>query len=68
MQKIVINASAPGDIVLDPFMGTGTTAVAALQHGRRFVGIENDPRWFDAACQRIDRHVRQGDLFGGVAA
>ena len=68
MRKIVLNASNPGDVVLDPFMGTGTTAVAALDLGRRFIGIELDERWFDAACHRIDAHQRQGNLFAGEAA
>jgi len=67
MRKIVINASNPDDVVLDPFMGTGTTAVAALSLGRKFVGIELDPHWFDAACDRIDRWHRQGNLFGTAA-
>lgn len=43
----------PGDIVLDPFMGSGTTGVAALTLGRRFIGIELDQKHFDTACDRI---------------
>ncbi|HEX3146651.1 MAG TPA: site-specific DNA-methyltransferase [Gemmataceae bacterium] len=39
--------------ILDPFMGSGTTGVAAIQAGKRFVGIESDPVYFDYACQRI---------------
>jgi DNA modification methylase len=46
--------SRAGDLVLDPFMGAGATGVAAVQLGRRFVGIEIEPRWFDLACQRIE--------------
>ena len=57
------NSSKPGEIVLDPFMGSGTTGVAALQLGRNFIGIEKDPRWFDIACKRIEDAQRQGDLF-----
>jgi hypothetical protein len=67
MRKIVINGSEPGDIVLDPYMGTGTTAVAALDLGRRFVGIEINPVFFDIACARVEQHVRQGSLFGAAA-
>lgn len=52
-----------GDTILDPFMGSGTTGVAALRLGRRFLGIEIDPKYFDIACKRIDREVRQGNLF-----
>lgn len=43
----------PGDVVLDPFMGHGSTGVAAISLGRRFIGIEIDPKWFQAAKQRI---------------
>ena len=43
----------PGDLVLDPFMGSGSTGVAALSLGRRFLGIEIDPHWCDVARARI---------------
>lgn len=49
--------------ILDPFMGSGTTGVAAIKLGRRFVGIEIDERYFDIACRRIDDASRQTDLF-----
>jgi len=61
--------NSQGARVLDPFMGSGTTGVAALQLHRDFVGIEKDPRWFDIACRRIEEAQRQGDLFiDGAAA
>lgn len=47
-----------GGLVLDPFMGSGTTGVAALQLGRTFVGIEHDPVHFDTACRRIEKAAR----------
>jgi len=53
----------PGATVLDPFMGSGTTGVAAIQLGRKFIGIEREPRYFDIACERISRAVAQGRLF-----
>jgi DNA modification methylase len=56
------------DVILDPFMGSGTTGVAAVQMGRKFIGIERDPHWFDVACRRIEQAQRQGDLFIEVAA
>lgn len=43
----------PGALVLDPFMGSGTTGVAALIEGRRFIGCEIDPEYFDISCRRI---------------
>lgn len=49
--------------ILDPFMGSGTTGVAAVQMGRDFIGIELEPRYFDIACKRIDEAQRQTDLF-----
>lgn len=48
-------ATAPTDgVVLDPFMGSGTTGVACVQTGRRFIGIEKEPRYFDIAVHRIE--------------
>jgi len=52
-----------GQVVLDPFMGSGTTGVAAATLGRRFIGIELDPVHFDIACRRIEEAYRQADLF-----
>ncbi|MEW5986888.1 MAG: site-specific DNA-methyltransferase [Chloroflexota bacterium] len=43
----------PGDTVLDPFVGSGTTAVAALQNGRHFVGIDTNPEFVEVARQRL---------------
>lgn len=57
-----------GDTILDPFMGSGTTGVAAVQMGRDFIGIEREPKYFDIACRRIDDAQRQKDLFIGDAA
>ena len=49
--------------ICDPFMGSGTTGVAAVMAGRRFVGIEREAKYFDAACSRIERAISQGQLF-----
>ena len=49
--------------ILDPFMGSGTTGVAAVKLGRKFIGIEIEPRYFDIACRRIADALRQPDLF-----
>jgi site-specific DNA-methyltransferase (adenine-specific)/modification methylase len=56
-------ASLEGETVLDPFMGSGTTGVAAVKRGRQFIGIEMEPRYFDIACKRIEEAHKQGDLF-----
>ena len=53
----------PADIILDPFMGSGTTGVACANLGRKFIGIEIDPGYFDIACRRIEEAYRQPRLF-----
>jgi len=53
----------PAETILDPFMGSGTTGAACVGEGRRFVGVEMDPRWFDIACRRIEAAYRQPRLF-----
>jgi DNA modification methylase len=52
----------PGEVVLDPFMGSGTTGIAALKLGRQFIGVEIDPQWFEMAQTRIEAYERQGVL------
>ena len=49
--------------ILDPFMGSGTTGVAAVELGRKFIGIEIESRYFDIACRRISEALRQPDMF-----
>lgn len=63
MRQLVDLFSNPGDLILDPFMGSGTTGIAAIELGRRFIGIELDPKIFDVACRRIASAERQKDLF-----
>ena len=63
MAEYIANSSQPGQTVLDPFMGSGTTGVAAVQLGRKFVGIEIDELFFDLACQRIRDAYRSPDLY-----
>jgi len=53
----------PSQTILDPFMGSGTTGVAAVQMGRKFIGIEREERYFEIACKRIEQAQRQGDFF-----
>lgn len=53
----------PAETILDPFMGSGTTGVAAVQMGRSFIGIEREPKYFEIACNRIEQAQRQGDFF-----
>ena len=51
-----------GDVVCDPFMGSGTTGVACVRLGRKFFGIEIEPKYFDIACRRIEEEYRRGDF------
>jgi DNA modification methylase len=51
------------ETILDPFMGSGTTGVAAVKLGRRFIGIEIDAEYFDIACRRIEAAANQPDMF-----
>ena len=54
LARLIRVSSRPGAVVLDPFMGSGSTGVAALQEGRDFIGIELDPEYFETARRRID--------------
>ena len=49
--------------ILDPFMGSGTTGVACAKLGRKFIGIELEPKYFDIACERIQKAYDQPDMF-----
>ena len=67
-RRCILEDSRPGDIVLDPFCGSGTTGVAAIGLGRHFLGIEIDPRNFAAAQSRIDSALGVGSLFPSAPA
>lgn len=59
LRKMILAASNPGDIVLDPFSGSGTTLVVAEQLGRRWIGCEINPEYNSWAIQRIDHVIRK---------
>jgi DNA modification methylase len=67
MAEIIADFTNPGQTILDPFMGSGTTGVAAVQMDRNFIGIEKDERYFQIACERIEKAQRQLKLFGEAA-
>jgi DNA modification methylase len=56
------------ETILDPFMGSGTTGVACVKEGRKFIGIELDPDYFDIACKRIADAYAQPDMFVAAPA
>ena len=68
MRELVRDFTQPGEVVLDPFMGSATTGVACLLEGRRFVGIEQDPGYFAMACDRLATAANQGRLFAATPA
>ncbi|HUV41070.1 MAG TPA: site-specific DNA-methyltransferase [Sedimentisphaerales bacterium] len=63
LQRIILIGSKESDIILDPFMGSGTTGVVAKRFGRNFIGIEIDSLYFEMATHRIENTVREPDLF-----
>lgn len=63
MNRLVTDYSRKGDVVFDPFMGSGTTGVACCTLGRKFIGCEIDPAAFDISCRRIQDAQRQERLF-----
>jgi DNA modification methylase len=62
MKELVGNFANPAGAVLDPFMGSGTTGVACMNLGRKFIGIEIERKYFDIACRRIEDAQRQAPL------
>lgn len=63
LQEFIRLFSNPGETIFDCYMGSGSTGVAAVKMGRRFIGIERDPRHFETACRRIEDAQRQESLF-----
>lgn len=63
IKTLVINSSIEGGVILDPFMGSGTTAVACVKEGRHFIGFELDRTYYDNACKRIEAEQQQLSLF-----
>lgn len=63
MEWCIKQLKRQADLIIDPYMGSGTTGIAAVKAGRRFIGIEIDERHFETACKRIRAAVAQPDLF-----
>jgi len=57
LERILHASSKPGDLVLDPFLGSGTTAIAAARLGRKFRGIEIERKWIDLARKRLEKEL-----------
>lgn len=63
VMKWVITLCPKSETILDPFMGSGTTGVAAIQMGKKFIGIEREQKYFEIACKRIEQASKQVDMF-----
>jgi len=63
MERIVKTSSKEGGIILDPFMGSGTTAIACINTNRNYIGFEIDPDYYEAAQERIRIHMQQQTIF-----
>lgn len=63
MVELLSDFTNHGQTIFDPFMGSGTTGVACAKLGRKFIGIELEPKYFDIACKRIEDAYKQPDLF-----
>lgn len=68
MSALIDVQTEPGTLVLDPFMGSGSTGVAAVQMGRKFVGIEHDPIHFETACRRLRKAYDEPRLISDVSS
>lgn len=62
LRRIVLSASNPGDLILDPFTGSSTTGIAAVENGRRFVGIDQDEKFLELSIKRFADLPSQEDL------
>jgi site-specific DNA-methyltransferase (adenine-specific) len=60
--KVLVKTAKPNGVVLDPFMGSGTTGVACVETGRKFIGIEINEKYFDIACKSIEQAVKMQTL------
>lgn len=63
MKEILKDFTNKGDMIADPFMGSGTTLVAAAKMHRQAIGIELDQKYFDVACRRVEEAYKQPDMF-----
>jgi DNA modification methylase len=63
MKWCIEQIPSPAFKIIDPFCGSGTTGVAAVKLGRKFIGVEIKPKYFDIACRRIAEALKQPDMF-----
>lgn len=62
LEKLILNSSQPNQIVLDPFMGSGSTAIACINTNRKYIGFEIDKKYYDISLKRIEKYTKkEGD-------
>lgn len=61
LKILVENSSQPGEVVLDPFIGTGRTAIACIKSNRQFIGFEIDEQYYKVAKERIKQSLKEGE-------
>lgn len=67
VDKFILVSSKPGDVVFDPFLGSGTTAVSAVNNGRKYLGCENNKLYYDMSISRLKARIEESsNLFGGL--
>lgn len=59
MERIILLTTNEGDTVLDPFMGSGTTAIACINTKRNYIGFEIDKDYYLSSLERIDKHIKE---------
>ena len=59
LYRVMLACTKPGDVVLDPFFGTGTTGAVAKRLGRKWIGIEREDSYIEAALERIEEHGKK---------
>ena len=62
LMETLIKITPPNSTILDPFMGSASTGIACLKLGRKFIGIELEPKYFDISCKRIEEALKQGRM------
>ena len=62
IEQLVLRHSNSGDLVLDPFIGGGTTAVACINTNRSYIGFEKDTNYYNIAIERLQKHIKQHNL------
>jgi len=62
--KLILASSNPDDLIFDPFVGSGTTAVTAKKLGRRFIGIEREKEYAALACKRLEMAEHNSSIQG----